>query len=185
MWSATEDRPTSEGSVGVARHRRQLTAETRRGDGSRAGIGETGFGSAADRDRASGDPAVGDGRLRAVSPGGPTAGPITRRRLLQGAGGTAVALGVGGVWPDRFACPGGSGALEWWSWGPASPGSGARTGCGASTRSAPRCTSGQSDRAAESRRCAATSTTASWSRSTPSSSTPSTPRRWRWRAICA
>jgi monoamine oxidase len=26
--------------------------------------------------------------------------PITRRRLLQGAGATAVAFGVGGAWPD-------------------------------------------------------------------------------------
>ena len=36
-----------------------------------------------------------------VSPGALRAGRITRRRLLQGAGETAVTLGLGSVWPGR------------------------------------------------------------------------------------
>jgi monoamine oxidase len=36
-----------------------------------------------------------------VSAGAPQAGRMTRRRLLQGAGATAVTLGLGNVWPGR------------------------------------------------------------------------------------
>ncbi len=117
------------------------------------------------------------------SPGTLEAGRMTRRRLLQGAGATAVTLGLGNVWPGRSHAEGDPGPRV------VVVGAGI-AGLGCAYRLwrrhgyAPRSTSGQIGRVVGSGLCAATSTTASWSRSTPSSSTPSTRRRWLWPATC-
>jgi monoamine oxidase len=44
--------------------------------------------------------ALSDAARTSASPDGPATGPVTRRRLLEGAGAAAVTVGLGGVWPE-------------------------------------------------------------------------------------